>query len=122
MLQGLPGRSAGDQGLVRGLLRHTGVVGDGDAPPVDPEGPDTPVSPEGSTDTPVQDATPDDAEMPVTPENPANPSVQDATPDSTVAALPKTGVNWFTALAMALSGMALMAAGAFTSLFAKSKH
>ena len=26
------------------------------------------------------------------------------------------------ALAMALSGMALMAAGAFTSLFAKSKH
>ena len=48
--------------------------------------------------------------------------VQDATPDSTVAALPKTGVNWFTALAMALSGMALTVAGAFTSLFAKSKH
>lgn len=44
------------------------------------------------------------------------------TPDSTVAALPKTGVNWFTALAMALSGMALTVAGAFTSLFAKSKH
>ena len=38
------------------------------------------------------------------------------------AALPKTGVNWFTALAMALSGMALTVAGAFTSLFAKSKH
>lgn len=90
--------------------------------PVDPEGPDTPVSPEGSTDTPVQDATPDEAETPANPENPTNPSVQDATPDSTVAALPKTGVNWFTALAMALSGMALMAAGAFTSLFAKSKH
>ena len=54
--------------------------------------------------------------------SPANPSVQDATPDSTVAALPKTGVNWFTALAMALSGMALTVAGAFTSLFAKSKH
>ena len=67
--------------------------------PVDPEGPDTPVSPEGSTDTPVQDATPD-----------------------TVAALPKTGVNWTAALAMALSGMALTVAGAFTSLFAKSKH
>lgn len=52
----------------------------------------------------------------------SNPPVQDATPDSTVAALPKTGVNWFTALAMALSGMALTVAGAFTSLFAKSKH
>ena len=90
--------------------------------PETPETPDTPVSPEGPTTPPVQDATPDDAETPVNPENPANPPVQDATPDSTVAALPKTGVNWFTALAMALSGMALTVAGAFTSLFAKSKH
>ena len=89
--------------------------------PETPETPDTPVSPEGPTTPPVQDATPDDAETPVTPGNPANPSVQDATPD-TMAALPKTGVNWFTALAMALSGMALTVAGAFTSLFAKSKH
>lgn len=84
--------------------------------------PDTPVSPEDPTTPSVQDATPDEAETPVNPENPANPPVQDATPDSTVAALPKTGVNWFTALAMALSGMALTVAGAFTSLFAKSKH
>ena len=91
-------------------------------PTPDPDTPDTPVSPEGPTTPPVQDVTPDEAETPVNPENPSNPSVQDATPDSTVAALPKTGVNWFTALAMALSGMALMAAGAFTSLFAKSKH
>lgn len=91
-------------------------------PTPDPDTPDTPVSPEDPTTPPVQDATPDDAETPVNPENPANPSVQDATPDSTVAALPKTGVNWFTALAMALSGMALTVAGAFTSLFAKSKH
>lgn len=90
-------------------------------PTPDPDTPDTPVSPEDPTTPPVQDAAPDEAETPVTPENPANPPVQDATPD-TVAALPKTGVNWFTALAMALSGMALMAAGAFTSLFAKSKH
>ena len=90
-------------------------------PTPDPDTPDTPVSPEDPTTPPVQDATPDDAETPVTPENPANPSVQDATPDA-VAALPKTGVNWFTALAMALSGMALTVAGAFTSLFAKSKH
>lgn len=89
--------------------------------PETPETPDTPVSPEGPTTPPVQDATPDDAETPVTPGNPANPSVQDATPD-TVAALPKTGVNWTAALAMALSGMALTVAGAFTSLFAKSKH
>lgn len=89
--------------------------------PETPETPDTPVSPEGPTTPPVQDATPDDAETPVTPENPANPPVQDATPD-TVAALPKTGVNWTAALAMALSGMALTVAGAFTSLFAKSKH
>lgn len=87
-----------------------------------PDTPDTPVSPEDPTTPPVQDATPDDAETPVNPENPSNPPVQDATPDSTVAALPKTGVNWFTALAMALSGMALTVAGAFISLFAKSKH
>lgn len=91
-------------------------------PTPDPDTPDTPVSPEDPTTPPVQDVTPDDAETPVNPENPANPPVQDATPDSTVAALPKTGVNWFTALAMALSGMALTVAGAFTSLFAKSKH
>lgn len=90
--------------------------------PDTPDTPDTPVSPEDPTTPPVQDATPDEVETPVNPENPSNPPVQDATPDSTVAALPKTGVNWFTALAMALSGMALMAAGAFTSLFAKSKH
>ena len=91
-------------------------------PEPDPEPTPTPgpVTPENP---PVEDATPDEpAETPVTPENPETPPVQDATPDSTVAALPKTGVNWFTALAMALSGMALMAAGAFTSLFAKSKH
>lgn len=87
-----------------------------------PDTPDTPVSPEDPTTPPVQDVTPDEAETPVNPENPTNPPVQDATPDSTVAALPKTGVNWFTALAMALSGMALTVAGAFTSLFAKSKH
>lgn len=91
-------------------------------PTPDPDTPDTPVSPEDPTTPPVQDATSDDAETPVNPENPSNPPVQDATPDSTVAALPKTGMNWFTALAMALSGMALTVAGAFTSLFAKSKH
>ena len=90
--------------------------------PETPDTPDTPVSPEDPTTPPVQDVTPDEAETPVNPENPANPSVQDATPDSTVAALPKTGVNWIAALAMGLSGLTLMAAGAFTSLFRKSKR
>lgn len=95
-------------------------------PTPDPDQPDTPVTPEDPTNPPVQDATPDaPAETPVTPENPANPPVQDAAPDapaSTVSTLPKTGVNWIAALAMGLSGLTLMAAGAFTSLFAKSKH
>ena len=107
---------------IYGALREVVEPTPDPEPTPNPDTPDTPVSPEGPTTPPVQDVTPDEAETPVNPENPANPSVQDATPDSTVAALPKTGVNWFTALAMALSGMALMAAGAFTSLFAKSKH
>ena len=95
-------------------------------PTPDPDQPDTPVTPEDPTNPPVQDATPDaPAETPVTPENPETPPVQDAAPDapaSTVSTLPKTGVNWIAALAMGLSGLTLMAAGAFTSLFRKSKH
>ena len=95
-------------------------------PTPDPDQPDTPVTPEDPTNPPVQDATPDaPAETPVTPENPADPPVQDAAPDapaSTVSTLPKTGVNWIAALAMGLSGLTLMAAGAFTSLFRKSRH
>lgn len=107
---------------IYGALREVVEPTPNPEPTPDPDTPDTPVSPEDPTTPSVQDATPDEAETPVNPENPANPPVQDATPDSTVAALPKTGVNWFTALAMALSGMALTVAGAFTSLFAKSKH
>lgn len=107
---------------IYGALREVVEPTPNPEPTPDPDTPDTPVSPEDPTTPPVQDATPDDAETPVNPEDPSNPPVQDATPDSTVAALPKTGVNWFTALAMALSGMALTVAGAFTSLFAKSKH
>ena len=91
-------------------------------PTPDPEptpGPDTPDTPENP---PVEDTTPDEpAETPVTSENPETSPVQNATPD-TVAALPKTGVNWLAALAMALSGMALTVAGAFTSFAYKSKH
>lgn len=124
--ENITGENADDYNVtIYGALREVvEPTPDPEPTPVDPDTPDTPVSPEDPTTPPVQDAAPDetDAETPVNPENPANPSVQDATPDSTVAALPKTGVNWFTALAMALSGMALTVAGAFTSLFAKSKH
>ena len=72
-------------------------------PPVDPDTPDGP----------VQDAAPDEVVLPAEPELPA---VQDAT------ALPQTGVNWFTALGMAFSGMLLTIAGAFASLKYKEKH
>lgn len=91
-------------------------------PPVTP-----PVTP---PETPVEDETPNEV---VTPETPELPPVQDATPDAPVLpsdavlpavqdALPQTGVNWFTALGMAFSGMLLMVVGAFTSLKYKEKH
>ena len=78
-----------------------------------PETPETPQTPELP---PVQDATPDDAapETPVLPSDAVLPAVQDA--------LPQTGVNWFTALGMAFSGMLLMVVGAFASLKYKEKH
>lgn len=91
-------------------------------PPVDPDTPDGP----------VEDETPDEV---VTPETPELPAVQDAAPDEVVlpaepelpavqdaTALPQTGVNWFTALGMAFSGMLLTIAGAFASLKYKEKH
>ena len=91
-------------------------------PPVDPDTPDGP----------VEDETPDEI---VTPETPELPAVQDAAPDEVVlpaepelpavqdaTALPQTGVNWFTALGMAFSGMLLTIAGAFASLKYKEKH
>lgn len=100
--------------------------------PDEPEN-DDPVPPENPTNPPVQDATPD---TPVTPENPELPPVQDATPDSPVLpsdpvlpavqdahALPQTGTSLFAALAMALSGIILTAAGAWASLTGKRcKH
>ena len=91
-------------------------------PPVDPDTPDGP----------VEDETPDEV---VTPETPELPAVQDAAPDEVVlpaepelpavqdaTALPQTGVNWFTALGMAFSGILLTIAGAFASLKYKEKH
>lgn len=94
-------------------------------PPVDPDTPDGPVedetpdevvTPETPELPPVQDATPNDAapETPVLPSDVVLPAVQDA--------LPQTGVNWFTALGMAFSGMLLTIAGAFASLKYKEKH
>ena len=77
------------------------------------ETPDEVVTPETPELPPVQDATPDQV---IAPANPELPPVQDAT------ALPQTGVNWFTALGMAFSGMLLTIAGAFASLKYKEKH
>ena len=84
--------------------------------PVEDETPDEVVTPETPELPPVQDATPDDAapETPVLPSDAVLPAVQDA--------LPQTGVNWFTALGMAFSGMLLMVVGAFASLKYKEKH
>ena len=96
-----------------------------------PDGPETPSSDENTMDTPVlptnpelppvQDARPD---APVLPANPELPPVQDARMDAvSFSALPQTGVNWRTAIGLAFSGMALMAAGAFTTLTGKKeKH
>ena len=90
------------------------------------------VPPVTPPETPVEDETPDEV---VTPETPELPAVQDAAPDEVVlpaepelpavqdaTALPQTGVNWFTALGMAFSGMLLTIAGAFASLKYKEKH
>ena len=87
-----------------------------------PETPETPKTPD-QPDAPVEEATPETpAQTPVAPETPAAPAVADAAPETAAAALPKTGVNWAAALAMALSGLALTVAGAFTHLFAKNRH
>ena len=91
-------------------------------PDPDPEEPETPETPEtpktpDQPDAPVEEVTPETpTETPVKPETPAAPAVAEIT----AAALPKTGVNWVAALAMALSGLTLTVAGAFTRLFAKN--
>lgn len=75
-----------------------------------PETPETPQTPEAP---PVEDATPEEPAAPAAPELPAA---------EAAAALPKTGVNWISALGMAFSGMLLTIAGAFASLKYKEKH
>ena len=57
-----------------------------------------------------------------TPEEPAAPAAPELPAAEAAAALPKTGVNWISALGMALSGMLLTIAGAFASLKYKEKH
>ena len=111
--------TAGPEGFALKAAHAELPVDPDPTPDPDPKPTPDPVTPENPENPPVDDATPD--ETPVTPETPETPPVQDAVPDG-VSALPKTGVNWLTALAMALSGLALTAAGAFTSLFAKSRH
>ena len=80
--------------------------------------------------TPGPNSTPDPEPTPITPETPESPEVPVApgetpvtpisTPTQTVAPsgthLPQTGTSLFAALAMALSGIALTAAGAWASL------
>lgn len=79
-----------------------------------PEPENNPVTPEDPTLPPVQDARVDETpETPVPPSDPVLPAVQDA------HALPQTGTSLFAALAMALSGIALTAAGAWASLTGK---
>lgn len=83
--------------------------------------------------TPGPNSTPDPEPTPITPETPESPEVPVApgetpvtpisTPTQTVAPsgthLPQTGTSLFAALAMALSGIALTAAGAWASLTGK---
>ena len=84
---------------------------------IDENSPDSPVLPGSPELPPVQDARPD---APVLPSDPVLPPVQDARIDAT---LPQTGVNWLTAIGLALSGMTLMITGAFASLTGKNaKH
>lgn len=80
--------------------------------------------------TPGPNPTPDPEPTPITPETPESPEVPEApgetpvtpisTPTQTVAPsgthLPQTGTSLFAALAMALSGISLTAAGAWASL------
>ena len=91
---------------------------DGDNEIIEEKDPDSPVLPGTPELPPVQDAKPDATpDAPVLPAEPALPAVQDA------HALPQTGVNWLTAIGLALSGMTLMITGAFASLTGKNaKH
>ena len=85
-----------------------------------PAGDDEVKKPEAPSTEEVTPAAPEASVTPAAPETPAAPAAPAA--DATISALPKTGVNWTGALGSALSGMALMVVGAFTSLKYKEKH
>lgn len=88
------------------------VTPDDPTPPVTPTTPETPVIPDTPDLPPVQDISAPG--ITVLPAAPAMPTVQAA------HALPQTGVNWMTAICLAVSGFALTAAGAFASLTGKN--
>lgn len=85
-----------------------------------PAGDDEVKKPDAPATEGVTPAAPEAPVTPAAPETPAAPAAPAA--DATISALPKTGVNWTGALGSALSGMALMVVGAFTSLKYKEKH
>ena len=90
-------------------------------PTPDPEPTPGPNSTPDPEPTPITPKTPESPEVPVAPgETPVTPI---STPTQTVAPsgthLPQTGTSLFAALAMALSGIALTAAGAWASLTGK---
>ena len=85
-----------------------------------PAGDDEVKKPDAPSTEDVTPAAPEAPVAPAAPETPAAPAAPAA--DATISALPKTGVNWTGALGSALSGMALMVVGAFTSLKYKEKH
>ena len=85
-----------------------------------PAGDDEVKEPDAPATEGVTPAAPEASVTPAAPETPAAPAAPAA--DATISALPKTGVNWTGALGSALSGMALMVVGAFTSLKYKEKH
>ena len=85
-----------------------------------PAGDDEVKKPDAPAAEEVTPAAPEAPVAPAAPETPAAPAAPAA--DATISALPKTGVNWTGALGSALSGMALMVVGAFTSLKYKEKH
>lgn len=85
-----------------------------------PAGDDEVKKPDAPSTEGVTPAAPEASVTPAAPETPAAPAAPAA--DATISALPKTGVNWTGALGSALSGMALMVVGAFTSLKYKEKH
>lgn len=88
-----------------------GGGGDDGGKIIEEKTPESPILPGNVELPPVQDARPD---APVLPADPVLPAVQDA------HALPQTGVNWLTAIGLALSGMTLMITGAFASLTGKN--